>query len=402
MGHGASSNAVVTEEMRHDARRTAGRSAGEEQRELVDVLDHHVGPLRRERPAHRAAAQQREAVPARRRACTSMPSIVAAAARPASPSRPAGPGARAPPAAEDLEQVDLGAARMGILRSCQLTSRMFTERPSARATPSSTPLMNAGARAPPNQCASRTASSIDDLGRHVAAPQLVDRRAAGCCARRRRSGSSRQFSAARRGLRVERLDAATHAVAPAPRRRSSTRGLGPGEPREPGRDVVHRRLAAAAPRRRAAGARGPGSWSQAGASTRPKLREHVCRVERRLGRLVSLVARAPARPRRRLLQRVHGEHAEADRDARAAARPRRARARPRRPRNRSAASRRGSRRPAPRGGVAPARRRGRGRGTGSSNAPGTQTTSTSSRRDPGLAAAARARLRAGFAVISSL
>ena len=152
------------EEMRDDGAEGSIGHPREEQRELVDILDDHVRPFRRERPPHRATAEQREARPPAGPldldAVDRGPRWGARPARTHQP-HPMAPGRSrrkisnrwisAPPAC-------------GFSRSCQLTTRMFTAARAARAMLSSTPLTNAGARAPPNQCARRTASSIATLG----------------------------------------------------------------------------------------------------------------------------------------------------------------------------------------------------------------------------------------------
>src|SRR5439155_25809707 len=109
---------------------------------------------------HRATRLEREAMPAAdalhlhpvqlRRGRASRP-----AARneihPMSPSRDA---------AEQLVQMDLGSSGLRILPVVPVDQQDLHSAPVSRATVSRTPLMNAGAFAPANQCASFTASSI--------------------------------------------------------------------------------------------------------------------------------------------------------------------------------------------------------------------------------------------------
>ena len=104
-------------------------------------------------------------------------------------SRPGAPGGRARARREKISKRWISAPpACGFWRSCQLASRIFRgySRPRSRATRSSTPLMNAGAVAPANRCASHSASSITTLAarRRAAARRS---RCAGCCARSWRS-----------------------------------------------------------------------------------------------------------------------------------------------------------------------------------------------------------------------
>ena len=111
-----------------------------------------------------AAARQREAVPAAVRAGRCMPSTTAAwrAARPSAGDQVDRRDPRPASAIRPNSSCRWISAppACGFSRSFQLTSRILTSAPVSRATASRTPLMNPGARAPANQCASFTASSI--------------------------------------------------------------------------------------------------------------------------------------------------------------------------------------------------------------------------------------------------
>src|SRR5690606_29408494 len=67
-------------------------------------------------------------------------------------------------AREQLEKVNLRAPRLGVAQVLPVDRKQVHSTPRSRATRSSTPLMNAGARAPPNRCAIQIASSIATRG----------------------------------------------------------------------------------------------------------------------------------------------------------------------------------------------------------------------------------------------
>src|SRR6185436_14121192 len=132
----------------------------QEQGKLVHVFDHDVVSPLGQGPAHGAAAEQREAVPAAH-------ALHADAVQLGAP-RPARPAARnqidlVPPSRQPAEQgvqVDLRASGVRVVAVVPVDEQDPHSAPDSRATASSTPLTNPGAFAPANQCASLTASSI--------------------------------------------------------------------------------------------------------------------------------------------------------------------------------------------------------------------------------------------------
>src|SRR3954451_5441087 len=175
--------------------------------------------------------------------------------------------------------------------------------------PSSTPLTNPGARAPPNQWASRTASSMATLG--GTSPRRSSR-----MPRRRMLRSttairlSRQFSEACAASLSRESTASTTPLASASAR-SSTLGSGPVSRLRPVASWVTGALPESSQAYSSWSARARLLVSIRSIAT-TQMRHGVRREERRLGRFVSLVAGAPAGAFGRLAQGVHGEKAESD------------------------------------------------------------------------------------------
>src|SRR6266576_3081454 len=147
-------------EMRHDRYERQRRQRRQEEGNLIDVLDDDVEWPRAQRAAHRAPAAPREAMPvADARDVDLVDGGLRSASRPAARDQVDLVSPLGNPA-EQLMQVDLGPAGLRILPIVPVDQQNSHSAPVSRATASSTPLMNAGAREPANQCASFTASSI--------------------------------------------------------------------------------------------------------------------------------------------------------------------------------------------------------------------------------------------------
>src|SRR5207247_1160370 len=137
----------------------------------------HVQERRRSRPRRPAIRGIPRRIDARVNDFPALPrdptphQVVSGAVRhrvnPRPPRHPRAPPPRRPPprqAAENLVEVDLGAAGMRILAVVPVDQQDPHSAPYSRATASSTPFTNAGALAPANQWASFTASSITTRG----------------------------------------------------------------------------------------------------------------------------------------------------------------------------------------------------------------------------------------------
>ena len=117
------------EQVRDDRAERQRREAGEEQRQLVDVLARPHRPAPR-RSARRTAprALQRERVPPAEAVHLDAPHHFPWPRRRPSWSRPAAPGDRAPPAGVKISKRWISAPpACGLRTSCQLTSSMFTD-----------------------------------------------------------------------------------------------------------------------------------------------------------------------------------------------------------------------------------------------------------------------------------
>ena len=206
-----------------------------------------------------------------------------------SPRRRAGPaGADQPhpmPArrepAEDLEQVDLGPARVRILQvlpvdhaGCSSGGSVPHSRPSAWAMPSSTPLTKPGAPRPAEPVGQPDRLVDRHLGRHFSLAQLEDRRAGGCCARPRPCGSAASSPTPAPPRRRATRPPATTPLASASAR-SSTRGSGPVSRAEAGGELGHRRMAAQLPGVEQLERAGPALGLNPAASPPPQLRHDV-------------------------------------------------------------------------------------------------------------------------------
>src|SRR5256886_207476 len=209
--------------------------------------------------------------------------------------------------AEDLVEVDFGAAGVWILTVVPVDQQDPHSAPNSRATASSTPFTNAGALAPANQWASFTASSMTTRG--GVAPS-----ASSASARRRMlfsttpTRSSRQCSAA---SATRRSNSGSPAIAFAARSapRSKPSGMCPNPPA--------RRDTSVAIDGRPDNSHAYRSWrarARALVSGRctAELGQDVGCGERRLGRFVALVPGRASRPRQRLLERFGGQHPEPD------------------------------------------------------------------------------------------
>ncbi len=112
-----------------DAQRQVGQSR-EEQRDLVDVLDHHIGSLGSEHPTNRSPAVQREAIALA--GAVYLDALQHGARSTTTPAR----GDQPDPVpsrrqtTEDLEQMDLGAPRMGIFPVLPVHQQDVHKRPS--------------------------------------------------------------------------------------------------------------------------------------------------------------------------------------------------------------------------------------------------------------------------------
>ena len=214
--------------------------------------------------------------------------------RRASRSRPAGPGVpgRQPP--KDLEQVDLRPARLRVLAVLPVDHQDVHRRPERTR-------------------AHAVEHAVDErrrLGRRrTSAPAARPRRSPPWAETRRCEArgwpsrrmlrsttpirSSRQFSAARAASAVELPTSGARAV----RQRFGAvedPGLGPVSRDQAARDPAGYRRRPELRRRRAAGGRGPGPWSQVGASAPPAAGEDVGGSEAR-----PPPPRTPCCPRRR-------------------------------------------------------------------------------------------------------
>src|SRR6266545_1620775 len=149
-----------SEQMWHDRHERQPCEGRKKERNLVDVLDDHVERRLAQRPPHRAAGAQGEAVPTAD-ACDVDPVHQ-------NLGHTIGPAARdeahvVPPLGDPTEQLvemDFGATGLRILPIVPVDEQNSHSAPVSRATASSTPLMKPGARDPANQWASFTASSM--------------------------------------------------------------------------------------------------------------------------------------------------------------------------------------------------------------------------------------------------
>src|SRR5439155_112273 len=224
------------EQVRHDHTERQVGQLGQIERQLVDILDDDVVGVRAQQAPDGAAGVQPERVtPAAAVHAHPVEHGLAGAPRPAARHQvDAMPPLDQP--AEDLVEVDFGAAGVWILAVVPVDQQDPHSAPNSRATASSTPFTNAGALAPANQWASFTASSMTTRG--GVAPS-----ASSASARRRMlfsttpTRSSRQCSAA---SATRRSNSGSPAIALAARSapRSKPSGTRPNPPARPATGVA--------------------------------------------------------------------------------------------------------------------------------------------------------------------
>ena len=139
------------EQVWHDRHERQPGQRGEKERDLVDVLDDDVERALAQRVPHRPAPTQREAVPPRH--TRHVDPVHAGLRRAARPTAGNQLNLMTPPGdpAEQLVQMDFGATGLRVFAVVPVDEQDPHSAPVSRATASSTPLMNAGARAPANQ-----------------------------------------------------------------------------------------------------------------------------------------------------------------------------------------------------------------------------------------------------------